>query len=247
ADHVLADDDNLDHEYLPILGLEGFRKASVKLILGADSKAIAEGRVGAAQCISGTGAVYTGASFLLKHYPFKNAACYISKPTWVLSHVETGIGTIIKTSDNMMHEGNILVGADGTYSAVRQCLYEQLEKNGKLPSSDKKPLGYSTVCLVGQARSSEPTTYEYSDEKSRTHESVVFNEKPLFFVAFTTAEETICWVVLGFMSQEKFEEKIGSNVVQIYAKLAMSSTDLILAVYQSSLEKIRPMNMGTSV
>jgi aspartate aminotransferase len=78
----MVDDDNLDHEYLPILGLENFRKASAKLILGENSKAIAEGRVGAAQCISGTGAVYTGASFLAKHYPFKNAACYISKPTW---------------------------------------------------------------------------------------------------------------------------------------------------------------------
>lgn len=76
------EDDNLDHEYLPILGLEPFRKAAVKLILGANSKAITEGRAGAAQCISGTGAVYTGAHFLSKHYPVKGAACYISKPTW---------------------------------------------------------------------------------------------------------------------------------------------------------------------
>lgn len=78
----MVDDENLDHEYLPILGLENFRKASSKLILGENSKAIAEGRVGSAQCISGTGAVYTGAHFLSKHYPFKGAACYISKPTW---------------------------------------------------------------------------------------------------------------------------------------------------------------------
>jgi len=78
----MVDDENLDHEYLPILGLTEFRKASVKLILGANSKAIAEGRVGAAQCISGTGAVFTGAQFLSRHYPFKGAACYISKPTW---------------------------------------------------------------------------------------------------------------------------------------------------------------------
>ncbi|KAG0097040.1 Aspartate aminotransferase, cytoplasmic [Podila epicladia] len=82
ADHIMVDDENLDHEYLPILGLEGFRKASAKLILGANSKAIAEDRVGAAQCISGTGAVFTGAQFLSRHYPIKGAACYISNPTW---------------------------------------------------------------------------------------------------------------------------------------------------------------------
>ncbi|KAG0294052.1 Aspartate aminotransferase, cytoplasmic, partial [Dissophora globulifera] len=61
---------------------KAFREASAKLILGGNSKALAEGRVGAAQCISGTGAVYTGAHFLSKHYPIKGAACYISKPTW---------------------------------------------------------------------------------------------------------------------------------------------------------------------
>ncbi|KAK3844776.1 MAG: glutamine-oxaloacetic transaminase [Linnemannia gamsii] len=82
ADHIMVDDDALDHEYLPILGARAIRKASVQLILGANSKAIAEGRTGAAQCISGTGAVYTGAHFLSKHYPIKGAACYISKPTW---------------------------------------------------------------------------------------------------------------------------------------------------------------------
>ncbi|KAF9084373.1 Aspartate aminotransferase, cytoplasmic [Mortierella sp. AD031] len=82
ADHIMVDDDNLDHEYLPILGLEPFRRAAVKLILGANSKAIAEGRAGSAQCISGTGAVYAGAHFLSKHYPIKNAACFISRPTW---------------------------------------------------------------------------------------------------------------------------------------------------------------------
>ncbi|KAG0309620.1 Aspartate aminotransferase, cytoplasmic [Dissophora globulifera] len=82
ADKILVDDEYLDHEYLPILGLKKFRDASAKLVLGADCKAIAEDRVGSAQCISGTGAVYTGAHFLSKHYPFKGAACYISKPTW---------------------------------------------------------------------------------------------------------------------------------------------------------------------
>ncbi|KAF9102637.1 hypothetical protein BGX27_010921 [Mortierella sp. AM989] len=120
----------------------------------------------------------------------------------VLSHVETGIGINIRTSDNMMHEGNILVGADGTYSAVRQCLYEQLQKSGKLPSSDKKPLNYSTVCLVGQTRPSEPTIYEYSDEKTCVYESILFNDRPLLFVAFTTAEKTLCWMALELLDEE---------------------------------------------
>ncbi|KAF9109595.1 hypothetical protein BGX27_007459 [Mortierella sp. AM989] len=124
----------------------------------------------------------------------------------VLSHVETGIGIIIRTSDNMMHEGNILVGADGTYSAVRQCLYEQLEKSGRLPSSDKKPLSYSTICLVGQTRPSEPAMYEYSDSKACTYERIMYNNRPLLFTAFTTAEKTICWMVLEFLDEESIKK-----------------------------------------
>ncbi|KAG0326193.1 Aspartate aminotransferase, cytoplasmic [Podila humilis] len=97
ADHILVDDENLDHEYLPILGLESFRKSSVKLILGADSKAIAEGRVGAAQCISGTGAVFAGAQFLSRHYPVKDAKVYISNPTWAIHRsIFEGVGFTVQ-------------------------------------------------------------------------------------------------------------------------------------------------------
>ncbi|KAF8962167.1 hypothetical protein BGZ46_001218 [Entomortierella lignicola] len=120
----------------------------------------------------------------------------------VLSHVETGIGIIIRTSDNMTHEGNILVGADGTYSAVRQSLYDQLNKIGELPASDNEPLLYSTICLVGQTRPMEPSTYEYSDDKVCVYEGVLMDEKPLFVVSFTTAEKTNCWMVVEFLNSE---------------------------------------------
>ncbi|KAF9150602.1 hypothetical protein BGX20_005637, partial [Mortierella sp. AD010] len=120
----------------------------------------------------------------------------------VLSHIETGIGIIIRTSDNMTHEGSILVGADGTYSAVRQCLYEQMDKRGLLPSSDKEPLKSSTICLVGQTRPLEPKGYEFGDGKECVSESILLDGKPVFIVAFTTAEKTICWKVLEFLDQE---------------------------------------------
>ena len=41
----LAADPTLDHEYLPVAGLEKFREAAVKLLLGEDSEAILERRV----------------------------------------------------------------------------------------------------------------------------------------------------------------------------------------------------------
>jgi aspartate aminotransferase len=46
ADDRLRDDPNLNHEYLPIAGLAEFTTASQKLVLGGDSPAIKEKRVG---------------------------------------------------------------------------------------------------------------------------------------------------------------------------------------------------------
>ena len=42
----LAADQSLNHEYLPVAGLPEFRTAAARLLLGADSPAITEGRVG---------------------------------------------------------------------------------------------------------------------------------------------------------------------------------------------------------
>ncbi|KAF9170196.1 hypothetical protein BGX21_011185 [Mortierella sp. AD011] len=119
----------------------------------------------------------------------------------VLSHAETPAGIEIRTSDNMTHEGSILVGADGTYSAVRQSLYEQLGKGGLLPSSDKEPFKCSSICLVGQTRPLEPKEFQYSDDNFSTFEGILLDDKPIYIVIFTTAEKTICWMLLEFLDQ----------------------------------------------
>ncbi|CAO3597949.1 unnamed protein product [Absidia cylindrospora] len=81
ADAILFNDASLDHEYQPIAGQPSYTKAASKLILGKDSAAIQQGRVGAVQTISGTGANRTGAAFLANHCK-GSGKCYISNPTW---------------------------------------------------------------------------------------------------------------------------------------------------------------------
>lgn len=68
----------------------------------------------------------------------------------VLNAIEEEGKVRIQTSDNCTYEGDILVGADGAYSAVRQRLYETLKKQGLLPKSDQEDLPFSCTCLVGQ-------------------------------------------------------------------------------------------------
>ena len=38
------EDEKINHEYLPVLGLESFTKAATKMLLGDDSTALAENR-----------------------------------------------------------------------------------------------------------------------------------------------------------------------------------------------------------
>jgi aspartate aminotransferase len=87
ASSIVLNDETLDHEYLPILGLKDFTSAAAKLILGSDSPAIKEDRLVSAQTISGTGANHLGALFLSKFYKWNGPAkIYLSKPTWANHH-----------------------------------------------------------------------------------------------------------------------------------------------------------------
>lgn len=46
VEQLIVQDDKLNHEYLPILGLPEFRSSASKIALGDDSPAIMENRVG---------------------------------------------------------------------------------------------------------------------------------------------------------------------------------------------------------
>ena len=66
--------------YLPIDGLPGYTKAVRELVFGADSPAVAAGRVVTVQALGGTGALKIGADFLRRFAP--DAKVLISDPSW---------------------------------------------------------------------------------------------------------------------------------------------------------------------
>ncbi|CAL8256417.1 unnamed protein product [Lota lota] len=85
VEKVIAHDDRLNHEYLPILGLPEFRSLASKIAVGDDSPAVQDNRVGAVQCLGGTGALKIGAEFLRCFHNGSNntkTPVYVSAPTW---------------------------------------------------------------------------------------------------------------------------------------------------------------------
>ncbi|WP_298132390.1 amino acid aminotransferase [Micropruina sp.] len=79
AEQRLAEDPK-PRGYLPIDGLPGYTKAVRELVFGADSAAVAAGRVVTVQALGGTGALKIGADFLRRFDP--DAKVLISDPSW---------------------------------------------------------------------------------------------------------------------------------------------------------------------
>ncbi|KAG0213675.1 hypothetical protein BGX28_003829 [Mortierella sp. GBA30] len=82
-------------------------------------------------------------SILLKNIP-KNKILYNKR---VLSVTQDADGATASCADGSAYFSDIIVGADGAYSAVRQNIYKSLKQKGKLCNSDDKPLGYNQHCL----------------------------------------------------------------------------------------------------
>ncbi|KAK5801530.1 hypothetical protein F5H01DRAFT_384096 [Linnemannia elongata] len=124
----------------------------------------------------------------------------------VLTMEQGGNGVLIRFSDRSEAEGDILVGADGAYSAVRQGLYEKLKKTDKLPASDALPLPFSTVCLVGQTRPLSAEEFpDLAIEKSQFR-NFIATDKMYTWSTSTTAQNTVCWGAILFLDEETSKE-----------------------------------------
>ncbi|KAF9922479.1 hypothetical protein FBU30_007368 [Linnemannia zychae] len=124
----------------------------------------------------------------------------------VLSMDQGGNGVVLRFSNGTEAEGDILVGADGAYSAVRQSLYTQLKKKKQLPASDALPLPFSTVCVVGQTR--PLTAEEFPDiaQEQCQYRKVTSSVSNYSWSTFTTAQDTVCWSSILYLNEATSKE-----------------------------------------
>ncbi|KAG0042590.1 hypothetical protein BGZ83_000288 [Gryganskiella cystojenkinii] len=98
----------------------------------------------------------------------------------------------VTCADNCEYVADVVVGADGTYSAVRQNLYKVLEAEGKLPKSDKEPLGVGYTCMVGVTEPMDPEKYPELKDGIAHFKSVVGGVRHNWY-AITAPGNRFCW------------------------------------------------------
>lgn len=111
---------------------------------------------------------------LLKQIPTEK----ISFGKRILKTEEQDDKVIIHCSDNSIHTGDILIGADGAYSSVRQNMYKRLQEKGELPKSDTEDLSIGYTLMVGVATPKDKSKYPQMKD-SFSHFSTIVGDKSL--------------------------------------------------------------------
>ncbi|KAG0210490.1 hypothetical protein BGX33_004910, partial [Mortierella sp. NVP41] len=114
----------------------------------------------------------------------------------------------VQTNDKKLHEGDIVVGADGAYSAVRQRMYEALKTEGKLPKTDQEELPFNCTCLVGQTKILDPEEFPLLKEPLCQFQSVKGTDKPFSWGVVTSAQNTLCWIVIHHLDEKTSKDAI---------------------------------------
>ncbi|KAF9184020.1 hypothetical protein BGZ51_003636 [Haplosporangium sp. Z 767] len=141
-------------------------------------------------------------NLLIKQIPAKN----IHMGKRVLSMEQGGNGVLVRCGDSSTYEGDILVGADGAYSSVRQCMYQNLKKRGSLPSSDDKPLPFTSVCLLGRTRTLDPSKFTQLSDTVCHFNSVLATDRPYSWSTFSLPDNTYCWAVVQNLDTKSFKD-----------------------------------------
>ncbi|KAF8931256.1 hypothetical protein BGZ47_000161 [Haplosporangium gracile] len=133
----------------------------------------------------------------------------------VINILEKESKVMVQTADNRMFEGDILVGADGAYSAVRQSMYETLKQQGRLSKTDQEDLPFSCTCLIGQTRPLDPEEYSVLKENRSRYFLTLAQDQPYSVAVFTTKQNSFAWMVLHHLekstSRVALEKQFKSN------------------------------------
>ncbi|KAF9907104.1 hypothetical protein EC991_011322 [Linnemannia zychae] len=106
---------------------------------------------------------------------------------------------IVKFLDGSEFSGDIIVGADGAYSAVRQSLYEELKAENSLPASDAEDLPFSVVCVAGYTLPVDAAKFPAVKEERSQFWNVLSRDKPYSWMTITTTNSVMSWSAFHYL------------------------------------------------
>ncbi|KAF8975403.1 hypothetical protein BGZ46_009148 [Entomortierella lignicola] len=112
---------------------------------------------------------------------------------------------IIHCSDNTTYTGDILVGADGAYSAVRQNMYKQMDEKGIIPKSDMEEFSISYITMVGVATPPNLEKYPQFKDENASFNQVIYGDGANCYV-ITLPNNQISWGFGIQLSKEAVKE-----------------------------------------
>ncbi|KAF8985394.1 hypothetical protein BGZ46_004506 [Entomortierella lignicola] len=137
---------------------------------------------------------------------------------------------LIYCSDNSTYAGDILIGADGAYSSVRQSIYKQLQSIGKLPKSDMEDLSLGFSCLVGVTDPLDSEKYPQLKDNF-AHFTAVLGEQRLSWGVTNVPNNQICWILLvQFNNADDAAEQRFRN-----SEWGVESTDAMVKLFHDCL------------
>ncbi|KAF9435170.1 hypothetical protein BGZ76_006775 [Entomortierella beljakovae] len=92
----------------------------------------------------------------------------------VLNIEEKNDKVFIHCEDNTSYSGDILIGADGAYSGVRQSMYKQMNEKKLLPKEDLEDFSIGYTVVVGVAKA-DPEKHPILKEKNSKFCQVIFD------------------------------------------------------------------------
>ncbi|KAG0381007.1 hypothetical protein BGX24_001195 [Mortierella sp. AD032] len=147
----------------------------------------------------------------------------------ILTTARTEFGVMVRCSDNSAYEGDILVGADGAYSSVRQNMYKELKDKKMLPRSDSKPLKFDQNIVVGITDELDPEKYPALTQEFVELHGIIGNKAPYTLWLIPIVGNRFAWSIGGrILDSDAGKEDVRSfSFAEWFPELATDVCDLV--------------------
>ncbi|KAF9092089.1 hypothetical protein BGX29_006379 [Mortierella sp. GBA35] len=116
---------------------------------------------------------------------------------YVLEIVNGNAGVQVRCSNGYVEEADIIIGADGAYSAIRQNIYRAMKAKSLLPKSDMEPLKHTKNAIIGVTEPLDPLRFP-AVVKRFSEVTVVVGKDPLYTMWLTPiADRRVAWSLSG--------------------------------------------------